>query len=119
MDAFALFRESDFVILSAAMSYSASGSLAVAMALEKPVVAPALGYFAETLSDAEDSLLYDPGRSSSLAGAMSRLLSDGGLRRKLSEGMGLKRKDFSPALVAQRTVDVYAKTMGIMHSHQR
>ncbi|MBV9080106.1 MAG: glycosyltransferase family 4 protein [Elusimicrobia bacterium] len=102
-----LFSTADAVALPAMFSYSASGPYAVAMAFDKPVIAPRLGVFAETIDSERDGLLYEPEDASALAAALRRVMRDAGLRSRLSEGMKRKRSAFSPEAVARATLAVY------------
>ena len=57
-----------------------SGVLMVALAAGVPIVASAVGGFAEMLEDGRKALLVPPGDERALAGALTRLATDPGLR---------------------------------------
>jgi glycosyltransferase involved in cell wall biosynthesis len=55
------------------------------MGLAKAVVAPARANIREVLQDAGNALLFDPDREGSFEEALSRMVADEGLRRRLGE----------------------------------
>jgi glycosyltransferase involved in cell wall biosynthesis len=60
-------------------------SLLEAMARRVPVVASAVGGIPEVVTDGVDGLLVPPADRAALASALTRLLTDDGLRRRLGE----------------------------------
>jgi glycosyltransferase involved in cell wall biosynthesis len=61
----------------------ASGVLMAVLAAGRPIVASAIGSFAELLRDGEDALLVPPGDPAALARALARFIGDAGLRQAL------------------------------------
>ena len=55
------------------------------MAMAKPVVAPRQGQLAELITDGENGFLYEPGNRTEMLDKIKKLLSDGGLRKRLGE----------------------------------
>ena len=80
-----------------------------AMACETPVVASAVGGILEVVVDGETGLLVPPAKPDALLGALTRLLNDPDMRRRMGQA-GRRRVEaqFSWASVAERTERVYA-----------
>jgi len=104
----ASFKASQFVVLPAVYSFSASAPYAVSLAFEKPVVAPRIGFYKETISDGKEGLLYDSQEAGSLANALRRILTDKSLRARMSAAIKEKRKLFAPSRIARQTLGVYS-----------
>jgi glycosyltransferase involved in cell wall biosynthesis len=64
----------------------ASGVLMAVIAAGRPIVASAIGSFAELLRDGEDALLVPPDDPGALALALARFIDDAALRRQLGAG---------------------------------
>jgi glycosyltransferase involved in cell wall biosynthesis len=110
-DVHCLFERSEFVALSALLSFSASGPYAVALAHEKAVVAPRIGYFAETVAHMTDGLLYDPHDLASFSDALRQMMGSSELRARMSQAIASKRKDYSPALIVKKTCHLYEEVL--------
>src|SRR5437762_613823 len=80
-----------------------------AMACETPVVASAVGGILEVVVDGETGILVPPADPAALAAALTRVLDDPALGRRMGQA-GRKRVEaqFSWASVAERTERVYA-----------
>jgi glycosyltransferase involved in cell wall biosynthesis len=104
----ALFKASQFVVLPAVYSFSASAPYAVSLAFEKPVLAPRIGFYRETIADGIDGLLYDGQEAGSFAKALRRMLADQSLRARMSTAIREKRKLFAPSRIARQTLEVYS-----------
>jgi glycosyltransferase involved in cell wall biosynthesis len=81
-----------------------------ALALGTPVAAVSTGGTREIIVDGESGLLVDDARQ--LEGAVSRLVSDEGLRVRLSGGARARAQAFAPATLIPRYESVYA---GVLH----
>lgn len=87
-----------------------SSVLMAAVAFGKPVVATRVGGFAEVIRDGIHGLLVDPGDPDGLARALTTLLTDAGLRRRMTEAIRtLAAGDLSWDAVAERTLGVYGE----------
>lgn len=84
-----------------------------AMACGCPVVASAAGGLAELINDEADGLLVPAGSSESLTKAVVRLLTDPGLRRRLSERARVTvRERFARSVVCGQTAAAYESLLG-------
>jgi glycosyltransferase involved in cell wall biosynthesis len=89
-----------------------SQALLEAMALGLPVVASRAGGNADLVSHGEDGWLVPPRDSSAFAGALSRLLGDPDLRRRLgARARRTARERFSLARTAALTEAAYRVAM--------
>jgi starch synthase len=80
-----------------------------AMACARPVAAYDVGWAPELVRHGMDGLLVPPGKTSSLAGAITAVLSDPALGRSLGEAARARvEADFSAEAVARRTAEWYA-----------
>lgn len=81
-----------------------------AMACHTPVVASAVGGILEVVVDGETGLLVEPGKPKELAAAITRLLGDPALRRRMGDA-GRKRVEekFSWDTIAAQTKELYAR----------
>jgi glycosyltransferase involved in cell wall biosynthesis len=76
--------------------------------LGKAIVASDLPVFRELLSNRENALLVDPEDSAALAGALTELTQDAGLRERLAARVrALEFGDQSWFSIAKRTAQVY------------
>jgi glycosyltransferase involved in cell wall biosynthesis len=99
---------------------SQSGVLYAALALGVPVVATRVGAFPEVLADGENALLVAPEDPAAIATAVTRLLGDADLRRRLSDGGRRVAEAHSWPNVARLTEDVFDGVVrGAMPSDQR
>ena len=78
-----------------------------AMAAGIPVVAAAGGGAAEIVTDGESALTHPPGDADALAGALTRLAGDAGLRERLAGAGRDRARDFGPGAVAARLTRAY------------
>ena len=85
-----------------------------AMALGKPVIAAGAGGPLEIVADGETGLLFAPGNAESLATAMTRLLTDAPMRKRMGEA-GRKRyeKMFTAQQMAEKMLDSYSVSISI------
>ena len=85
-----------------------SQALLEAMALGVPVIASAAGGNPDLITDGETGLLVPPLDPAAWARAVTRMLEDGELRRKLARaGQALVRDRYTMARTAERTEAVY------------
>jgi len=81
-----------------------------AMAAERPVVASRVGGLAEAVLDGESGLLVAPGDSSALADAISALIADPVLRRRLAAaGRARVLARYTAARMADGTLACYGE----------
>jgi glycosyltransferase involved in cell wall biosynthesis len=91
-----------------------SGVIPVAYSFAKPVIATRVGALAEAVDDGVTGLLVPPRDAKSLAGAIIELLKNPERRREM--GVAGRRKldvEWSPAVVADKTIDVYRRAVQI------
>ena len=79
----ALFRASDASLLSSTWE-NFPHTVVESLAVGTPAVATAIGGVAEVVRDGENGLLVAPGDAEALAGAISRIVRDPGLRERLA-----------------------------------
>ena len=85
-----------------------SGVVLTAYAFGTPVVATATGSLPEYVGDGQTGLLVEPGNAEQLADALVRALTDGPLRRRMSEGIAhLRDGPMSWTRIAERVLDAY------------
>ena len=83
-----------------------------AMLASVPVVASRVSAVPEIVADGETGLLVDPDDPVAVAAAVTRLLEDRALARRLGDaGRARARAEFSVARMAHRTVGVYEKAL--------
>jgi glycogen synthase len=83
-----------------------------AMACETPVVASAVGGILEVVEDGKTGLLVPPGKPEALAEALTRILDNPELARRMGRaGRARVEARFSWASVAERTEQVYAEAI--------
>ena len=78
--------QSASVIVLPYREVDASGVLMTALAAGRPIVATKVGAMAELLTHGQDALLVQAGDAAGLAGALTQVLEDDGIRLSLSEG---------------------------------
>jgi glycosyltransferase involved in cell wall biosynthesis len=79
-----------------------------AMACGVPVIGSAVGGLLDTIVDGETGIHVPPRDPASLAGAITRLVADPALRRRLgASGAQRAREHYGWPQIAQRTLDVY------------
>jgi glycosyltransferase involved in cell wall biosynthesis len=102
-----LFSRSAVVVLPY-IDGSISGVVPVACSFGKPVVATDVGILPEMVDDRRTGLIVPPGDEAALADAITELLQDNELRKRLGEGARLKAETvFEPISVARQTVETY------------
>ncbi len=90
-----------------------SNTILEAMATGLPVVATRVGGNPELVTPEESGLLVPPGDSDALAGALARLVGDGGLRQAMGEaGLARVRRDFHWERTVARYLEVYDGLLG-------
>jgi glycosyltransferase involved in cell wall biosynthesis len=87
-----------------------------AMALCNPIVATPVDGLGEVLADQRTALLIPPRDAAAVADAVSRLLADPGLCRKLSENCREERHRFDISATVQQMQDLYDR---ILHRDHR
>ncbi len=111
-----MFRRASVVVLPY-VEATQSGVIPLAYTFAKPVVATTVGALPEMVDDCHTGYLVPPRDESALAEAIVRLLRDPGLRRRM--GANGKRKidaECSPAVVAEKTLQVYRRAIETAHS---
>ena len=92
-------------------------SLIDAMACGKPVVATRVGGIPEVVADGETGFLVEPRDHGGMARALTSLLKDDALRRRMGEaGRARAQVRFSAGRMVQDTLRVYQRVA--MHAHQ-
>ncbi|MDK2909148.1 MAG: L-malate glycosyltransferase [Bacteroidales bacterium] len=84
-----------------------------AMVCGVPVVATRAGGIPEMIHHPENGLLADPGDAAALAEAVSRLLEDETLRKKITRRASAWVKEFEASRMATLTFKIYKKTVNI------
>jgi glycogen synthase len=79
-----------------------------AMAHGRPVVGSRIGGIPDLVEDRLSGLLVRPNDPRALAEALSRILTDHGLRHRLAKGARVRAKQFSTGAVVPRIEEVYA-----------
>jgi glycosyltransferase involved in cell wall biosynthesis len=88
---------------------SQSGVVPLAYAAQRPVVVTAVGGLPEAVQDGRTGLVVPPRDERALAEAVVRLLEDRAFARELgAAGRRRLETEWSPARVAEQTLDVYA-----------
>jgi glycogen(starch) synthase len=78
-----------------------------AMQAALPIVASRTGGIPDVIEDGVNGLLVPPGDPEALARAIDRILSDGDLARRLSEGAHERGKDYDWEVIAEHVLRVY------------
>ena len=84
-----------------------SGAIATAFAHAKPVIASNIGGFSEVIEHGQSGLLVAPGDEKELAEAITCILKDNELRRRMSEEARIEGEKHSWAQIAKKIEDVY------------
>lgn len=88
-------------------------TLVEALLAGSAVVGTPAGGIPEVVQDGETGLLARDGDPADLAGQIERLLSDGALRRRLTEaGSARMRETYAPAAAAGRFLELYRSVVG-------
>lgn len=82
-----------------------------AMAARTPLVASALDGYRNVATDDRDALLVPPGDAVALAEALTRIITDPSLARRLVEGGALRAEDFSMRALAQEYLAIYRQLL--------
>lgn len=102
-----LFRLSEFVVMPAIYSISASGPLAQAISYNKPIVGTNLGTLAEEIDDGIDGILCKPKDAKSLKEAIEKLIKTPNLIKNMSNNIKEKVKERSWSNVSEKTYGIY------------
>ena len=102
-----LLDESEFVVLPAIYSISASGPMSQAISLRKPIISTNLGTNSSEIQDGIDGLLCKPRDAESLENAISRLIKDEHLRMNLISNVKIKADNRSWNNIAKKTFEIY------------
>jgi starch synthase len=91
---------------------SQSGVIPMAYSASKPVVATTVGGLPEIVEDGRTGFLVAPRNAARLAAAVTRLLLDAPLRRRMGENGKLKLEaECSSIVIAKKTLDVYRRAV--------
>ena len=108
VDVVALLKTFDVFVMSSETE-GLGTSILDAMACGKPVVATAAGGIPEIVEDGVTGLLVPPRDAAALAGAITTLLEDGGLRDRIGRaGLERVRERFTVERMVRETAAVYA-----------
>jgi glycosyltransferase involved in cell wall biosynthesis len=77
-----------------------------------PVVAADAGGPAEVIAQGETGFLYPPGDVRGLAGALTKLAADPGLRARVGAAAVASSRAFDPERVAPRVLELYRTVLG-------
>ena len=87
-------------------------AIAEAMALGKPVVATAVGGIPDLVADGKTGYLVKFGDVEAIADALTNLLADSELRRRMGDAAKVRaNQDFRPSAAAQKTIAVYRQIL--------
>lgn len=113
-----LFREASVIVLPYTEA-TQSGVIPVAYNFSRPVVATAVGGLLDQVDDGRTGLLVPPKDERALAQAVVTLLQDPPLRRRMGRA-GREKLDteWSPTVIALRSVEVYRRTIRAHHSNR-
>jgi|SRR5437016_336270 len=114
------FRRASVVVLPY-IEASQSGVIPMAYSAAKPVVATTVGGLPEMVEDGRTGYLVAPRDTSQLADAVTRLLLDAQLRRRMGEnGKRKMEAECSPSVIAQKTLDIYHRAVQrVAGAHRR
>jgi len=108
----ALYRAADVVVYPY-RAITTSGALATGLALGKAIVATDLPVFRELLTDRENALLVPAQDAEALAGALTELIEDAGLRERLAERVrAMEFGERSWLEIGRQTAAAYEQVMG-------
>jgi phosphatidyl-myo-inositol alpha-mannosyltransferase len=111
------YAASDVFVTPATGGESFGIVLLEAMASGRPVVASRIPGFSQVVSDGEDGILFEPSNAQALTGALTRLLDDGDLRRRMGE-RGLRTSArYDWARVVDTVLDVYTEARNRSRAH--
>lgn len=106
----ALFQKASVVVLPY-IDASQSGVVALAFAFGRPVVATSVGSIPEMVDHGENGLVVEPRDSRALAAAITSILGDPAVRRRMSENARRKAEtELSWSSVAKLHLDAYSAT---------
>jgi len=106
-----LYAALDLVVLTS-LNEGTPFSLIEAAAAGRPVVATDVGGVADAVADGETGFLVPSGDPRALAAAISRLLGDRSLSRRMGEaGRRRAAMAFSPAVMADRVAELYLEIL--------
>ena len=115
-DVLSLHKAFDIFVMSS-VTEGLGTSLIDAMACGKPVVATRVGGIPEVVADGETGFLVEPRDHGGMARALTSLLKDDALRRRMGEaGRARAQVRFSAGRMVQDTLRVYQRVA--MHAHQ-
>lgn len=105
------FRRASVVVLPY-IEASQSGIIPMAYSAGKAVVATSVGGLPEMVEDGQTGYLVAPRDSAQLAEAVTKLLLDGPLRRRMgADGKRKIQQECSPSIVAEKTIQVYRRAL--------
>ncbi|NNL87149.1 MAG: glycosyltransferase family 4 protein [Myxococcales bacterium] len=106
-----LFMQSSVVVLPY-VEATQSGVVPIAYTYAKPIVATRTGALPEVVHDGVSGILVEPRNEAALADAITTLLGDRSLRKKMGDsGRCLLDTVHAPRRVADQTVDVYRRAI--------
>jgi glycosyltransferase involved in cell wall biosynthesis len=76
----------DIALQPSVVPYASPLKLFEYLAMGRAIVAPASPNITEVLTDAENAVLFDPGRADGMLHAIERISNDGELRRRVADG---------------------------------
>lgn len=103
-DVAAVYREADLFV-HPSLSEGSGSAIMQAMAAALPIVVTPVGLVPDLLEDGRDCLLVPTRDSAALAAAVSRLMGDAGLRRRLGTAARLAADVFQSETTAQQFFD--------------
>jgi len=113
------FRRASVIVLPY-IEASQSGVIPMAYSAAKPVVATTVGGLPEVVEDGRTGYLVAPRDAAQLADAVTRLLLDAPLRRRMGEqGKTKMEAECSPGVIAQKTLDIYRRAFKISSGAHR
>jgi glycosyltransferase involved in cell wall biosynthesis len=106
----------DIVVAASVGQAPAPGVLVRALGAGAVAVAARLPAYEEVLRDGELGLLFEPGDVETLTAQLSRLLTDGQLRRRLGGAVAATVPELAWSAVAERYEALYARVAARRHS---
>jgi glycosyltransferase involved in cell wall biosynthesis len=110
------FLRSAKVVVLPYIDASQSGVAAAALGVGTPVVVTAVGSLPEIIQDGRTGLVVPPNDPAALAEAISSLLTDEALRKRVGKGIKESAVNLSWDVVAKRTTQVYEAVKCESHS---